>query len=159
MGMNVMGDIILDYIICQKNNCSFVQVYAVFKYLARNVFTFIIGMGIMTIRFIASQPSISYRNCLLRDTSMICLQVNVTFSVSYEKDVTSDDVVTCAGIVKNIFMKIEKDVLLGLKKVKDIKPNDLPMITASYNSTKLDGFACPDGELLQNKVCGELLPV
>ena len=67
MGMNVMGDIILDYIICQKMVYSFVQVYAVFKYLARNVFTFKIRMSIMTIRFIASQPSIIYRNCLLRD--------------------------------------------------------------------------------------------
>ena len=56
-------------------------------------------------------------------------------------------------------MKIDEDVLLGLTKVKDITPNGLPKITASYDSTKLDGFTCPDGELLQNKVCGELLPV
>ena len=79
---------------------SFVQYYAVCKSLARNVFTFKIGMSIMTIRYIASQPSISYRNCLLTDSSMIFLQINVTFSVSYEKDVTSDDVMNCADIVK-----------------------------------------------------------
>ena len=112
----------------------------------------------MKIRYIASQPSIIYRIYLLRDTSMICLQVNVTFSVSYKKDVTSDDVIGCADVVKTHFEKIE-DAYVGLEKVKEITPNGLKTITASYNRKEFDGFTCPDGELLQDKVCGELLPV
>ena len=110
-------------------------------------------------RFIASQPSTMYRICLLRDSSIICLQVDVTFSVSYKKDVTSDDVKACADAVKERFMKIDKGILLGVNKVKEITPDGLPTITASYKETQFDGFTCPGGELLQNKVCGELLPV
>ena len=136
------------------------QYYAIFKYLLEmSLKVFKIGMSIMTMRFIASQPSTMYRICLLRDSSIMCLQADVTFSVSYKKDVTSDDVKVCAKAVKDRFMEIDKGILLGLNKVKEITPNGLPTITASYKETLFDGFTYPDGELLQDKVCGELLPV
>ena len=157
--MNVMCDVILDYIICQKMVYRFMQYYAVFKSLARNVFNFKSGMSIMKIRYIASQPSIIYRIYLLGDSSMICLQVYVTFTVSYKKDVTSDDVIACADVVKTRFKEIEGGSFLGLKKLKEITPDGLNTTTASYKKTKFDGFTCPEGELLQDKVCGELLPV
>ena len=83
----------------------------------------------------------------------------MTFSVSYKKDVTSDDVKVCAKAVKDRFMEIDKGILLGLNKVKEITPKGLATVTASYERTDFDGFTCPDGELLQDKVCGELLPV
>ena len=86
--------------------------------------------------------------------------MGVTFSLSYKKKDT-DNIPTCASIVKQQFVQITRS-LLGAERLKEIKPVGLAKLTAAYNSrnTTLDGFTCPQGELLRDSAkCGKFICV
>ena len=84
--------------------------------------------------------------------------MDVTFSLSYKKKDTAD-IRTCAGIVKQRFVEIAGS-LLGAHTLKEIKPDGKDKLTAAYSNTTLDGFTCPQGELLRDSAkCGKFICV
>ena len=78
----------------------------------------------------------------------------MTFNVGYSKNHPSDDVESCAGIIKLCFEGIAGS-LIGLEKLKEIQPSGQKKISAVYKSTPIDGFSCLDGMLLQDNTCGK----
>ena len=80
----------------------------------------------------------------------------MTFKVGYSKNDPTDDVETCAGIIKLRFKGITGS-LIGLGKLKEIHPSGQTKIDATYDSTPSDGFSCLDGNLLQDNACGKSL--
>ena len=81
--------------------------------------------------------------------------MDVTFSLSY-KNKDTDDIPTCASIVKQRFVHITGS-LLGAERLKDIQPAGRAKLTAAYSNTTLDGFTCPQGELLRDSACGKFI--
>ena len=89
-------------------------------------------------------------------STCIFLQVDVTFNLNYHKNEDTDDIPTCAAIVKYRVVNIGGS-LLGAQRLKEIQPSGRAKLTAAYSSTRLDGFTCADGELLQGYMCGTFL--
>ena len=72
--------------------------------------------------------------------------------MSYKKIKITDDITTCADIVRQRFEGVGGS-LSGLELVQQVQPAGMATAFAVYRKTATDRFSCDPGEVIQNTTC------
>ena len=76
----------------------------------------------------------------------------VVFRMSYKKVKITDDITTCADIVRQRFQGVGGS-LSGLELVQQVQPAGKATAVPVYNNTETNRFSCDPGEVIQNTTC------